>query len=216
MRPSGTVNGRLKTFNLEFINLRKVSLSWPEDWLLLVNLLWLYVQHFLKEIANLAFVCLFSHLRVSSQLLQGRSSLLHLFMSLLECLHFDAREDWRLCAILLAPEGMALFKSVQVLLHLLNGAFVGMIVVGSQLACASQSTLELFPCREGFQDRRTALFEFRILAEFQSTFVDTRHRTDHVPQGLYFLYLYMVCVLLANAHLIHLFGHSVPLELNFD
>ena len=78
------------------------------------------MQHLLEEVANLAFVCLFSYLSVSSQLLQGRRSLLHLFVSLLERLNFDAREDGRLCAILLAPDGMALFKSVQVLLHLRN------------------------------------------------------------------------------------------------
>ena len=107
------------------------------------------MQHFLEEVAYLAVVCLFSYLSVSSQLLQGRRSLLHLFVSLLERLHFDAREDGRLCAILLAPDGMALFKSVQVLLHLRNRAFVAMIVVGSQLARASQFTLELLPCREG-------------------------------------------------------------------
>ena len=139
--------------NLEFINLCYVRLSWPEDRLLLVDYLWLNVQHLLKEVANLAFVCLFSYLSVSSQLLQSRSSLLHLFVSLLERLHFDAREDGRLRAILFTSDGMVFFKSVQVLLHLRNRALVAIIIEGSQFARASEFTLYLLLCREGLQDR---------------------------------------------------------------
>ena len=70
------------------------------------------MQHFLEEVASLAFVCLFSYLSVSGQLLQGRRSLLHLFVPLLERLYFDAREDGCLCTRFFASYSMMLIESV--------------------------------------------------------------------------------------------------------